>query len=406
MTQQETISFEQVRPSVSRTLEMPEDGISIAEIAAVLLKQKKIIAAATFVLTIIMTVVVFIRPPSYKAEATILPPQQQQSSLAALASGALGGLAGSGMASQLGLKTAADLYIGILKSRTIGDDIVERFHLKEVYGTKLTSMARQSLSSHVNFASGKDSLITVTVKDHNPQRAADLANAFIDELYKQNSRLATTDASQRRLFFEQQLNGEKEALANAEAALKSTQQATGLLSPSGQAEILLRSGAQLRAEIVSREVQLQAMRTYATEDNPQLQILKREIGSLQGQLNQIEASGGSGSKLELSAGKMPEASLQYIRKLRDLKYHETLYELIAKQYEASRIDEAKQAPVIQIVDRAIVPDKDSRPSRTLVVMLCAFAGLILSSGLVLLFHRISQSLVNLNKTQTPVPVQL
>jgi tyrosine-protein kinase Etk/Wzc len=405
MMQQETISFEQIRPPASGFLEIPEAGISMAEVAAVLLKRKKMITLSTFVLTVIMTVIVFIKPPSYKADATILPPQQQQSSLAALASGTLSGLAGSGMASQLGLKSAADLYIGILKSRTIADDIVERFHLKEVYGTKLMSVARRSLNSHVNFASGKDSLITITVKDYNPERAADLANAFVDELYKQNSRLATTDASQRRLFFEQQLNEEKEALANAEAALKATQQATGLLSPSGQAEILLRSGAQLRAEIVSREVQLQAMRAYATEDNPQLQILKREIASLQGQLSQIEARGGSGSKLELSADRMPEASLQYIRKLRDLKYHETLYELIAKQYEASRIDEAKQAPVIQVVDRAIVPDKDSQLPRALVVLLCASAGLILSSGSVLLLDRIRQSLVNLNEIQNSVPAQ-
>jgi tyrosine-protein kinase Etk/Wzc len=396
MMQQETISFEQIRPPASGFLEIPEAGISMAEVAAVLLKRKKMITLSTFVLTVIMTVIVFIKPPSYKADATILPPQQQQSSLAALASGTLSGLAGSGMASQLGLKSAADLYIGILKSRTIADDIVERFHLKEVYGTKLMSVARRSLNSHVNFASGKDSLITITVKDYNPERAADLANAFVDELYKQNSRLATTDASQRRLFFEQQLNEEKEALANAEAALKATQQATGLLSPSGQAEILLRSGAQLRAEIVS---------AYATEDNPQLQILKREIASLQGQLSQIEARGGSGSKLELSADRMPEASLQYIRKLRDLKYHETLYELIAKQYEASRIDEAKQAPVIQVVDRAIVPDKDSQLPRALVVLLCASAGLILSSGSVLLLDRIRQSLVNLNEIQNSVPAQ-
>ena len=352
-----------------------ETETSLIELARILLHRKRFILGTSAAATIVTAIAVSFVPPLFKAEATILPPQQQQSSMAAL-SGALGALAGAGMSSSLGLKNPADLYIGILGSRTISDDIINQFHLQQVYRKKLQSETRKALAKHVSFTSGKDTLITIAVEDHDPKRAADMANTFIDELYKQNSRLAITDSSQRRLFFEQELNKEKNALAAAEIALKNTQQATGLLTPTGQAEVLLRSGAQLRAEIASRQVQLQAMRSYATDENPQVQVLRKEIGALQGQLGQLESKNGSGSAFEVSAGKLPESSLEYIRKFRDMKYHETLYELLAKQYEAARIDEAKQAPVIQVVDRAVKPDKKSSPNRVLIVSLVAVLGFL------------------------------
>ncbi len=367
-----------------------EPEISLIELVTVLLCRKRLILGTSALAALVTGIVVSFIPPSFKAEATILPPQQQQSSLAALASGALGGLAGSSMASSLGLKNPGDLYIGILGSRTISDDIVGRFHLQQVYQKKFASETRKALTSHVSFSSGKDSLITIAVEDHDPKRAADMANAFVDALYKQNSRLAITDASQRRLFFEQELGKEKDALAAAEIALKNTQQSTGLLAPAGQAEALIRSGAQLRAEIASREVQLQAMRSYATDENPQVQVLKKEIGALQGQLAQLESKGGSGSAFEVSAGKLPESSLEYIRKLRDLKYHETLYELLAKQYEVARIDEAKQAPVIQVVDRAVAPDRKSGPPRLLLTVAAGLVALIVSSAWAFIAHAVSK----------------
>jgi tyrosine-protein kinase Etk/Wzc len=352
-----------------------ESEISLLDLLTVLLQRKRLILGTTLAAGVASAVVCCLLPVSFTAEAIILPPQQQQSSLSALASGALGGLAGSSMASQLGLKNPGDLYIGILGSRTIADDLIGRFHLETVYKTKLRSETRKALSKHASFSSGKDSLIKISVEDRDPRRAADLANGFVDELYTQNSRLAISDAAQRRLFFEEQLGKEKDALAQAEIDLKKTQQSTGLLVPTGQAEVLIRSGAQLRAEIASREVQLQALRTYATDQNPQVEILKKEITATQSQLSRLEANGSDNSKMELSAGKLPEASLEYIRKLRDMKYHETLYELLSKQYEAARIDEAKQAPVIQVIDRAVVPDKKSWPPRGLMVLLTATAAL-------------------------------
>ena len=284
-----------------------EPEISILAILVILARRKLLIAGSTCVVMLAAAIGVALVPDTFRAEAVILPPQQQQSSLAALASGALGNLAGSGVTAQFGLKNPADLYIGILKSRTVSDEIVARFHLQDLYKLKLLSDTCGVLRKQTSFTSGKESLITISVEDHDPKRAAAMANAFVDELYNVNSQLAITDASQRRLFFEQQLHREKDALSDAEIALKDTQQSTGLVVPSGQAEVLIRSAAQLRADIARQQVALQAARSYATDQNPRIQVLRREISTMQGQLAGIEADGAESGHLEVSAGKLPDA---------------------------------------------------------------------------------------------------
>jgi tyrosine-protein kinase Etk/Wzc len=354
--------------------------LSVFEVASTLLRRKRTILAGTVAVAAITAVYAFRLPATYRAEATIMPPQQQQSSLSALASMSS---VGSGMASQLGLKSPGDLYVGILRSRSVGDNLAKRFHLGDVYHTSHLSDTRKALLSKTNFVSGKDSLITIAVQDKEADRAADLANAYVDELYKLNSRLALTDASQRRLFYEQQLDEQREALSKAEVEMKKFQQATGMLMPAGQSEVLVHANAQLRAEIASREVEMQALRTYATDENPKLQILKREIEASRVQLSATESNGSDGSKLNIPGGRIPEDSLEYVRKLRDVKYHESLYELFARQYEAARMDEAKQAPVIQVVDRAIPPDKANTPPRLAFLVGAAVVGFLLSSGFVI-----------------------
>jgi uncharacterized protein involved in exopolysaccharide biosynthesis len=363
-----------------------ESEISLIDLLTVLLQRKRLILGATLTCALIAAVVALRLPISYKAQAVILAPQQQQSSLSALMAG--GAMGGMGIASQLGLKSPADLYIGLLGSRSIADDIVNQFHLREVYKKKLASDARNALLGHVMFNSGKDSLIKIEATDEDAKLAANIANAFVDELYQQNSHLAVTDASQRRLFFEQRVASEKEALAIAETALKNTEQSTGLLAPGGQAQEMIRAGAQLRAEIMSREVRLQAMHAYATDENPQTQVLELEIKGYKDKLRGLEANGGAGSAFDLSAGRLPGASLEYVRKVRDLKYHETLFELMSKQYEAARIDEAKQPPLIQVVDRAVVPDRKAGPPRTQITVIGGALGFVLACAWALISRAI------------------
>jgi uncharacterized protein involved in exopolysaccharide biosynthesis len=351
---------------------------SLADVLIILIRRKWIVLFPAFILALAAAIFTRFMHDSFTAEAVIMPPQPQQSSLSSLG-GSPTGLGTPVFSLPFGLRNPDDLCIGILKSQTVSDDIVSRFQLKAVYKAKLASGARRALHAHTSFTSGKDFLLTISVQDHDPQRAADMANAFIDELYKQNSRLAITDAAQRRLFFEQRLSKEKDDLNDSEIALKNTQTATGLVAPGGQSEALIRSAAQLRAEISIRQVSLEGMRSYATDSNAQVQMLKREIAALQEQLTRMEGKDASGSSFEVAAGALPGASLAFSRKLRDVKFHETLYEMLAKQYEAALLDEARQAPVIQVVDAARIPDERSGPRRMRIVLVSALAGMVLGS---------------------------
>jgi tyrosine-protein kinase Etk/Wzc len=359
------------------TLEESSD-VSLVELSALLYRRRSRLLSAAAIAAAVSGIIVFVIPVSYTAEAVIMTPQQAQSSLSSFL-GPLAGLApaagasGLGLLSGLGLRNPADLYVGVLESRTIADALITQFGLKDVYQVPDYTRARKRLARNTRVEGGKDSLIRIRVDDHDAARAAKLANAYVEELSKSNSRLAFTEAGQRRLFFEGQLKTEKDALAEAEIGLRNTQQATGLVAPSGQAEALLRVGGQLHTEILSRETQLEAMKTFAADDNPRLQIVKRELGVLQSQLHQLEQGDYKPGTLELPTGRLPEASLKYIRAVRELKYHETLFEVLSRQYEAARLDEAKSAALIQIVDRAVTPERKTWPPRTLLISITVFA---------------------------------
>jgi tyrosine-protein kinase Etk/Wzc len=347
------------------------DEISLVTLFGILAREKRALLRNIAIAVALALPVVFLVPVKFTAEAVILTPQQPQPSLAAMAQlsgSSVAALPSLSLLSGFSLRNPADLYTGILQSRTVADGLVTKFKLVQVYGAKDLTRARKRLARNTTIESGKDSLIHIRVEDRNPARAADLANAYVEALSNQNSRLALTEAFQRRAFYQTELSREKEQLADAEVALKQTEQTTGLVVPSGQMDALIRSGAQLRAEILARQAQVAAMGAYATDDNPRLQIAKRELGVLEGQLNRLEAGGKKAGVLDLPTGQFPEAGLEYVRKLRDVKYHEALFEILAKQYEAARLDEAKLSPLIQVVDRAIVPERKSWPPRTLLVL--------------------------------------
>jgi uncharacterized protein involved in exopolysaccharide biosynthesis len=346
--------------------------ISLTDALTAVVRRRRMVAAVTLAAAAVSAAVVMLLPVRYTAEAVILPPQPDQpaqsmlmGSLSGLSSlGLLGGAGGSAL-----FRSPGELFVGLLKSRTVADALIAQFQLKELYRKKNMVDTRKRLAGRTSVETGKDLLIHVRVEDADPARAAAMANAYVDELHHQNSRLALTAAGQRRLFFEEQLDKEKEALASAEAALKNMQQSSGLVYPAGQSEALLRSIAELRAEISMREVQAQAMRLYAAPENPQLRANQEETAALHTQLDKLEKTGEAAGDPLVPARKIPEASLEYLRKARDVKYHETLFGLLAQQAEAARLDEAKESPVVQVVDRAEPPDKKSWPPRTFFVAL-------------------------------------
>jgi tyrosine-protein kinase Etk/Wzc len=359
---------------------MDDDEISLLDILIVLAERKRVILWVTAASALLAIAVSLLLPVRYTATVILLPPQQSSAVGSAFMSqlGNLGGLA-SLAGGSLGLKNPNDMFVAMLKSRTVEDAMIQQFGLMKEYHTRYLSDARKSFEHYVTVdGSGKDGLIHISVEDHDPRRAANMANAYVDQFRKLSAHLAITEASQRRLFFEQQLEQAKDNLANAEEALKETEQKTGLIQLDSQARALIESAASLRAQIAAKEVQIEGMQTYATGENAQLIQAQKELDSLRTQLAKLGGSQDSADGLIVPKGRVPEAGLEYVRKLRDVKYQETIFEILARQFEVAKLDEAKEGALIQVVDPATPPDKKSSPKRSLIVIGATFAGFFIA----------------------------
>jgi tyrosine-protein kinase Etk/Wzc len=354
------------------------DDITLLELLTVVAIRKSLVIRTTIAAAVVAASISFLIPNRYTATTSLLPPQQPQSLASALAAqmggaGILGAVAGK----DLGLKNPNDIYIGMLKSRVVNDALIKKFDLMKVYRDKQLSHARKDLQDATNIENGKEGFITVAVEDKDRKRAADLANAYVEELRSLTSNLAITEAGQRRLFFEQQLSKAKDDLANAEVAMKETQQKTGFIQMDSQAKSIIESVAAIRAQIAAKEVELQAMQFSATDQNPDLLMLRQQVAGLRVQSAKLEKQQNSGGgDIQVPTGSVPEAGLQYIRSLRNVKYHETIFELLAKQLEASKLDEARQGAVIQVVDPAVESERKSSPKRALIVALFTILGFL------------------------------
>jgi uncharacterized protein involved in exopolysaccharide biosynthesis len=252
----------------------------------------------------------------------------------------------------------------------------------QAYDESTLTDARRVLEKATDISAGKDGVITLHVDDRDARRAAALANGYVDELHGMNQSLAVTEASQRRLFLEKQLQNVKQELANAEVSLKKTQQATGLIKLDDQGKAIIESVARLQAQVAAKEVQIGAMRSFITETNPDFILAQRELSGLRAQLARAEQDRKRGGVL-VPTDRIPEAGLEYARKFRDVKYYETIFELLAKQYEIAKIDEARDGSLIQVVDKAVEPEERSKPRRGLILVFAAFIGLFF--GVVLAF---------------------
>lgn len=344
-----------------------EDEISLLDLATTLGEEKKLIFGLPFLAGIVAIVVSLLLTPIFTAKTTLLPPQSGGGGGAAAALAQLGGLAGLAGISAGG--TTADTVVSMLKSRSAKDEIIDRFKLIERYEAEMRQDVYLELDKRVRVSSDKKSgLITIEVDDEDPAFAANMANAYYEVLKGLMTRVAVTEAQQRRVFFEEQFAKAKEDLGNAEVALKETQERTGLVELKSQAEATIGAVARLRAEIAQREVQLSAMRTFATVENSDYRRVLAELGGLRNELKKLD-KGGSGGDLGLvSAGNLPEQGLEYVRAFREVKYQEAIFEIMAKQYELAKIDEAKDGGDVQQLDAAIPPERKSKPKKAIIVV--------------------------------------
>jgi uncharacterized protein involved in exopolysaccharide biosynthesis len=288
--------------------------------------------------------------PTFRATTTFLPPQQQQSGIAsALASlGAVAGLAGGGA-----IKSPADEYVSLMQSVTVGDRLIDRFKLMQVYDVRYREQARKALAKASTIVAGKkDGLITVEVEDHDPERAAAIANQYVDELRRLTSTLAVSEAQQRRMFFETQLEDTKRKLTQAQIALQSSGFNPGALKTAPQAAA--DTYAKARAELAAAEVRLQTLRSSLTDNSPQVLQASANAAALREQVRQLEQSDPDNAK-----------GPDYITKYREFKYQETLFDLLAKQYESAKFDEAREGALIQVVDTAKPPERKVKPQRVI-----------------------------------------
>lgn len=353
-----------------------DDEISLLDLLQTVVENLRLLVLGPLLVGLAALGISFAIPPTFTASTQFLPPQQQQSAAAAMLQslGALGGLAGAAT----GIKNPNDQFVSFMQSRTLQDALIERFKLQERYEQKFLEDTRRELTANARISSGKDGLIRVEVDDKDPAFAAELANAYVQELTLLLGRLAVTEAQQRRLFFEKQLNSAKDKLTQAEQALQASGVNASALKANPQAAVA--GLAQLQAAITAQEVKVASMRGYLTESAPDFRQALTELGALRAQLGQAE-------KAQAPA---QQGDSDYVAKYRDFKYHETLFELFSKQYELARVDESREGAVIQIVDVAQAPEKKSKPKKATIAVLAS-----LGTGFaLLLFVFVRQALRN------------
>lgn len=340
------------------------DEIDLLDLLQVIAENLRLLVLGPLAMGLAALGISFAVPPTFTATTVFMPPQQQQGAAAMMLQslGALGGLAGAAA----GIKNPNDQFVSLLKSDAVANALIARFDLMRLYESETATDARMALDKVSKIASGKDGLITVDVDDHDPQLAASIANAYVEELRTLLGRLAVTEAQQRRVFFEAQLQKTKEELTRAEQALRGSGVNSSALKSNPAAAIAGVAG--LQAQIAAQEIKIASMRGYLTEAAPDFKQALTELRALNAQFSKLERPvPADGSDAD------------YVARYRDFKYYETLFELFAKQYELARVDEAREGAVIQVVDIAVPPERKSKPKKALIAVLATFA-----SGFVLL----------------------
>ena len=367
-----------------------EEEISLLDGLIVLLKHKKFIFYATFGVALLTAIISLIMPPVYEAKTSILSPQQNTSSMAQFLGNSA--LASMGMgAGLLEIKNPNDIYIELLKSRSVLDNVIDRLDLLKRYGTKSHYAARQHLLSELKTHNDiKSGILTIMVESKDPKEAADIANAFVGALENKNNSLAITAASQKRLFFQEQLNDAKASLLKAEDAMKAFQQKAGLLQVDDQGKAELEAIAGIRAQIAAKEVEIRVMRTYSTALNPNLETDEEELNGLRAEASKF-------------SGKMPAVQADYSNKLMALMFDQKLYGLLQSQYEAAKLDEAGDPSIIQVIDKAVPPEKREKPKRSVMVvisLIMAFVFSVIASFLIEYMKKLSADPENRDKFAT------
>lgn len=372
---------EMVRPEIET-----EEEINLLELLRVVVRNLPLIVKITSAAIVFSVIYSLNLKNVYTAKATLLPPQKETgggaTALLASMGGGLAGLAG-------GLGGSADLYLEILKSRSVADAVIKRLDLHTEFKSKNVDSTRSRLQGVVKFQAGKNGVITITADYKDPAKAALFANTFIDELQKKSMQLNLTKASTERSFLEKRLTVVKQDLKAAEEEMKNFQEKNKTIKADSQAAAAIEGIARLRAEIVSKEVQLAALRNSMTDESAEVSTLLAGISRLKKQLGTMSGSGG-GDGVIPSVGNAPSIGVEYVRRLRELKTQEALFEQLTKQFELAKISEARDSSSLQVLDEAVTPLRKSKPKRSIIVILATVTAFFGSVFLVFIKEYLSK----------------
>jgi uncharacterized protein involved in exopolysaccharide biosynthesis len=303
--------------------------------------------------------------PYFKASTRVLPPQYNQNTISRGLI-AMGGESALGN-SALNLKNPTDLFVGILRSRTILDGVIQNHDLLKHYDAKDMDTARQLLESRTDINSGKDGIVEISVEDSDPVRAAQLANAYVQELQTFSSDLAKKEGGRRSDFFNNALSKARQSLNEADEQLRRTEKRTGFTRLRGQDEAILSTARDLKNQIANKEVQLRTLLSYATDDNPDVRLLRSELSNLKQKVQEATSEiPGSGSKANnqgafVPLSKAPDALMEHSQRKRDVEYWENIVTILGQYTELGKMDETRDFSLFQILDIAISPQNKSRP---------------------------------------------
>jgi tyrosine-protein kinase Etk/Wzc len=360
-------------PNVPMTKTVTDDEVEWNLISAirVVLRGRRVLYACTLTGLVLGILIAFALPQWYAADAVFLPPRASDTMIPNLSGGGGAGGAGGGAGAALLLQQdPSDMYLGMLASRSVEDDVIDHLGLVAIYHAKKKVDARNALKGQAKFKVDKNSLISIEITSKDPKLATNIANAYLEALYRLNGSMVASSSAHRRAFYEEQMASQKEALDAAEVALKQAEERTGIVLPEGAAQAGLRAIVDLQAAIGTAEAKLSGIRMGATEDNPQVIQAHAELEELRAQLERQQANSAKrrpGTGLASSSA-LPGLAMELVRKMRDVKLNETLYDTLTQQYERARIESLDPGPQFQIVDRAIVPERKAGPPRKLIAL--------------------------------------
>ncbi len=333
------------------------------------------------------TLIALLIPKSYESTARLMPPDTQSSSGIAMLA-ALTAKTGSGFGTfagdLLGLKSTGALFVGILQSRTVGERLVERFDLKKVYRTRLTENARKELTENTAISEDRKSgIITISVTDHSPQRAAALCNAYTAELNRLVAELTTSAAHRERVFLEERLKTVKQDLDAAAVEFSEFASKNTAIDIKEQGRAMVEAAATLQGHLIAAQSELEGLRQIYTDNNVRVRAVRARIAELQRQLEKLGGKEPASSvatrqpseSLYPSIGKLPLLGVRYGDLYRRTKIQEAVYEALTQQNELAKVQEAKEIPSVKVLDAANVPERKSFPPRLLIMFLGGFLSL-------------------------------